>query len=890
MLLVALAVLAILLAPAGANTPIVSGDFNQGEDHRAHAVPGGPYVVYDHSGDGLATVTMDGSRSHSHYFNPINNVRGRIIKYTWVLYYSLKPSSGMSSLSSPLTLCTTVKCKANLSRGEHRVRLTVVDNTNDVASATVRVRVLDGGRTGIRLFFYRDTAKVDVDDDWKSNDKLKPSLSRTPTKLALWTDKKFPNNVLQHDLSVRAVFELDIDQAGRYSLRVDCGSAECYVALGHSQFMTWFSGVRRRARNLTVATYPVHIIWRRKANAGEARFVLQWIPPWVDPQTRKKGHVTIPSTEFGHRPGDMPPVVHFVTPATPQVDTTLKLYGSGFVPDTKVFLGTTECRGVKIIGQFLLTCEVAGSAGYRRVTVYNGAYVSNDNVVINVQGSSNGVGYTQPIRFKSDIIQKGSKKWKMSSATSVVLGPDNRFYFGTQWGSVVSATIENNKLRNACASKQIDNRSILGLAFNPRDGAELKLYATVCTLFWAAKKRLPRKTGWRNGEVWTFVPSSESSDCVKPRSKIVSGLPVSNYDHGVNKIAFDDYGNMYVSVGSNTNGGVPSKEFGGLMDTVLSGAILTFPIAKSGFNGHIKYDRDDDMSKAKVIAGDVSTFAVGTRNCFGLAYHSSGQLYATDNGGNQAFGPRSTGCSSDTRPRNEDDKVLLLKKGAWYGAANRARGFYGKDPRQCVHKRPGIDKTGYELPLATTEPATTGILEYTANTFGARLRGNLLLSQLATSESAGRLYRARIDPATGSIKSIYTLGRFTGLAMAIGPWGDLIMPRVYKQQVAILQAVEDNPKVVAVTSLNPNRGPKRGGHKVFVAGWNFGSKKSKIKVDFVGVGECTNVRFVASNGRSFWCTVPKLKEKGPKKVPVVVSVDGVGTSMSAGFEYWYMAI
>lgn len=890
MLLVALAVLAILLSPSSANTPIVSDDFNQGEDHRAHAVPGGPYVVYDHSGNGLATVSMDGSRSHSHYFNPVHNVRGRIVKYTWVLYYSLNPSTGMSSLSSSRTLCTSAKCKAELPLGEHRVRLTVVDNTNDVASNTVRVRVLDGGRPGVRLFFYRGTTKVDVDDKWKSSKTLKPDLSRTPTKLALWTSSKFPNHVLKSDLAVRAVFELDIDRAGWYSLRVDCGSAQCYVLLGHSQFISWFSGTRSRGRNLTVATYPIHIIWRRKASTDNARLVLQWVPPWVDPQTRAKGHVAVPSTELGHRPGDMPPVVHFVTPPKPQLDTLIKVYGSGFVPGTRVFLGTTECRGVKIIGQFLLTCEVAGSTGFRRVTAHNGAYVSNHNIIINVQGRMIIDVPSQPIRFSQGIIQKGKKNWKLSSATSVVLGPDNRYYFGTQWGAIVGAIIEGNRLQSACASKQIDNRSILGLAFNPRDGAELKLYATMCTLFWDAKKKLPKKTGWRNGEVWTFVPRGGSDGCLKPSVKIASGIPVSNYDHGVNKIAFDDYGNMYVSVGSNTNGGVPSKEFGNVKDTVLSGAVLSFPIAKAKFNGHIKYDSDDDISKAKVIGGDVSAFVVGTRNCFGLAYHSSGRLYATDNGGNQAFGPRSTGCNSDTRPRNEDDKVLLLKKGAWYGSANRARGLHGKDPRQCVHKRPGIDKTGYELPLATTEPATTGILEYTANTFGARLRGNLLLSQLATSESAGRLYRARIDPATGSIKSMYTLGRFTGLSMAISPWGDLIMPRVYKQQVAILQAIEDNPKLVAVTSLNPNRGPKRGGHQVFVAGWNFGADAKKIRVDFVGVGVCKNVRFVAKNGRSFWCTVPKLMEKGPKKVPVLVTVDGVGMSTSAGFEYWYMAI
>lgn len=89
-----------------------------------------------------------------------------------------------------------------------------------------------------------------------------------------------------------------------------------------------------------------------------------------------------------------------------------------------------------------------------------------------------------------------------------------------------------------------------------------------------------------------------------------------------------------------------------------------FPVSNHGLDGHVNYDREDDMAKEKVIGGDVDTFAIGTRNCFGMAYHSSGRLCVTDNGDNQAFGPRSTVCASDIRPPNEDENVLLLRQGA----------------------------------------------------------------------------------------------------------------------------------------------------------------------------------------------------------------------------------
>jgi glucose/arabinose dehydrogenase len=40
---------------------------------------------------------------------------------------------------------------------------------------------------------------------------------------------------------------------------------------------------------------------------------------------------------------------------------------------------------------------------------------------------------------------------------------------------------------------------------------------------------------------------------------IITGLPVSDHDHGLNAIEFGDEGEIYFSIGSNTNGGVPGQ-------------------------------------------------------------------------------------------------------------------------------------------------------------------------------------------------------------------------------------------------------------------------------------------------------------------------------------------
>lgn len=89
---------------------------------------------------------------------------------------------------------------------------------------------------------------------------------------------------------------------------------------------------------------------------------------------------------------------------------------------------------------------------------------------------------------------------------------------------------------------------------------------------------------------------------------------------------------------------------------------------------------------------------------------------------------------------------------------------------------------------------------------------------------------------------MYTLGQVTGLSMVVSPWCDIVMSRVYKQQVAVLQSVEDDPGVVAVNSVNPSRGPRKGGHTMFVTAWNLVSDSSRIKVEFVSVWVSADVR------------------------------------------------
>jgi hypothetical protein len=124
----------------------------------------------------------------------------------------------------------------------------------------------------------------------------------------------------------------------------------------------------------------------------------------------------------------------------------------------------------------------------------------------------------------------------------------------------------------------------------------------------------------------------------------VTGLPVSDHDHGVNGLEFDDYGNLYIQVGGNTNAGVE----GALSQTRLqkenylsAATLIARDVRNPNFDGFVTYDIDGNM-----ISGfDVEVFAAGLRNPFDLVFHSNGKLYGTDNGPNLKFGERSLNCT-----------------------------------------------------------------------------------------------------------------------------------------------------------------------------------------------------------------------------------------------------
>ncbi|KAI0566807.1 Glucose/Sorbosone dehydrogenase [Gracilaria domingensis] len=486
-----------------------------------------------------------------------------------------------------------------------------------------------------------------------------------------------------------------------------------------------------------------------------------------------------------------------------------------------------------------------------------------------------------PIKFRATYVKApDGSDYNIAQLTTFKLGPDTRYYAGSLNGFVHVLDIDDSQIvRSSCASDNAgEGRSILGLAFHPREHESLRLYISTSTLFWRSKGK---NLEWDNGriEIW----STKESECLSFERNLVTGLPVSANDHAVNNLVFTNDGALLVAIGGSTNAGVHTHgdKIGGIPESPLSGAILRFDLSIVDFDGNIKYSEREDPGTARVVSGTVEVFATGLRNVYGLARHSNGGIYGLDNGPNTGFGPIATGCNTAGRQEGFKDKLLHITEGSYYGHPNwnRAR----DDPRQCKFVRGDEDDVeGYSKPVATVESSTNGIVEYTANSFNSRLRGQLVLSKLSWGQG-GSLKLARLDGLSALAEQPYELHNDSGLSVEVGLRGELFMPKVKQSRILAMVPIEPEEDGVRIITITPRRGVTSGGNFVTINGVGL---DESVRIYFGGI-ECTDYRDYASDGRSVGCRVPNF-QGGSKTVSVVGMKGLLRTRPSGHGEYEYM--
>jgi IPT/TIG domain/Glucose / Sorbosone dehydrogenase len=543
--------------------------------------------------------------------------------------------------------------------------------------------------------------------------------------------------------------------------------------------------------------------------------------------------------------------------------TPVTVKGFGMYNSPRVYFGDSEAKIISSTSNTEVTVEAPPGTGAVKVSVSNGFGDGTSKATFTYYESN-----VSQVKFKDDVVRNtDGSEFSIPEITSIALGPDGLYYACSLDGYIYVLEINSDmQVVHSCKSSNVgQNRAALGIAFHPSD-TELppKAFVSTSTLYWKNKK-----TGdnWDNGKIEIWQKGAGDNDCMGYLYDVVSGLPVSNHDHGVNAMGFLLNGDLLVAVGGSTNAGVHTDDdgIGGIPESPLSSAILRFSLSKGDkFNGKIEYDQVDDAGSAHVVSGDVDVYSSGIRNCFGLTTHSGGAVYAMSNGANGGLGLASADCSRSGGSVSAQDGLLNVKENHYYGHPNRNRGRY--DERQCSYQDKTASK-GFTQAMQIFSSSTNGIIEYTANTFEFQLRGNLFLSKLAW-DGPGKVHRVILSEGGESVAQSSEFWPDGGLSMVMSPYGDIIMPKVKQDKILVLRPEYTPNTKVHVRAVSPRRGPHGGGYSVMVTGSGF---VPDMSLKFGNLA-CTNFSRFSEDGSSVWCKVPAGTVGAT--VPVVAIVNG----------------
>lgn len=863
----------------------VPSPINAGDDN-AHAVPPvytDPFI--DSDKNGLQIVNMDGSNSHTHFIDTDTNEFGTLVEYKWT-----NKDTGDVICEGP----EDIICQYEFALGSTMIELCVTDSAGFTNCAETTVSVVESVAPGVYCYYYDFDGATGTSVPLEMGLESAAGASPKPLFGASGTDISFPNinsfpdfGFKTNTWAQRCVFFFDAPETETYKFTVNhIGGVALFVGEEPVINVPASSAATTSEGSIEIpeGLQQMDLIYYK--NSAAAQMELSY---------------NATAVTFKYDKANVLPIISTISPtqSNPQ-GTLVKVTGLNIDDTTDVLFGAAAGTGPN----FKVPTEVALSAP---AVPADTDTLEVDVVLSNLAGTSNAVKFTysggdpDPVKFtQTSFKTTGGGNFQPDQVAAIAIGPDFKYYMATAKGKVIVATVdhENNyAVTDSCESATLSDpawtnykngnpasRVILGIAFNPVDTG-VKAYIATSSLFWGPNYQdyLNDDYAWANGNIETIVPGG---GCVVRDEIVISGLPVSNHDHSVNALVFDNNGQLHFQVGGFTNQGIPGFKLGGLDNNAkwgnldespLSAASVVANVLSSSFDGKMTYS-STKPEDAAISSGDVKTYATGLRNSYGLTLHSNGKFYATDNGPNGGFGDRSTDCNAQANSKGHGDKIIQLNEGKYYGSASRPRNEcqFVDDNGNTVNG--AAPPANYELPLAKVQASTNGIMEYTANTFSGQLRGDLFAGKYAASGS-GLVWRVVLN-GDGSLndgpdKFFNFAG---GLSIVQGLRGEIITPQVKKKNVNVLSPDFPTPTSVNVIAVTPFRGAKGGGKKVLITGHNFGSSPTAS----FGGNACTAISDVTAT--SFTCTTPA----GTGLVDVAVTAGGV--TATAPDSFWYMNI
>ncbi len=836
-------------------------------DHRSHSKPGTHYEAVDILGQGEVKVSLSGVRSHTHYFDegpPV--VVGKLVSYLWF------------DNATHEILGSTVETNVSFPVGSHTIGLTVADNTRDTHTAYTTVVIKTSEFNGTYTYFYKpQNLGLDITKG------ARPDLAVHRSGVDFKSAADFPEHLRDKTFTARVVFLSEL--------------ADGPVRLDHEGPVKFIVNDAQISGDRT--STGTEFKYSGKAGKHSCQIIYTNTGPG---RARLVATSGLPSLLYDY--AKVLPVVTSIDPDSSTFDGLGRavIRGSGLNTQVKVYFGDVKAKVEPTDDDTQLTVIVPSWKQFQK----KGELLKVVDVVVeNKNGKSNTVPFQYndehgevPVKFREVRVDFGSfpKNIWMDRLTGIKYGPDHHFYATSLKSRVIRFQL-NDQMKlvgEPCESDSLgEHRQLMGLAFNYAN-TRTRLYVSSSILYWKNRNYLTGKDAWTNGKIHVLERTPGCSCiCELKISPIITGLPVSNYDHGVNGLVFDDNGALRIQVGGFTNAGqIQDSKLGGVDENPLSASSLIARVEDANFNGRIRY-RPLTPSYARQVSGDVEVYMAGLRNSFGVNVHSNGLVYATDNGPSRGFGAKSVNCkdSVDFLPADERhnvDKLVLLRRKMYAGHPNRNRGR--TNPNECRFYRTIAKpdpKAKYAPPLALLPSSTDGIVEYVANSFRGALKGELILSMFS-SEKPGSTMRVKLTKngteVEGGKPQTLIEGR-SGLALELTPGGGLIFVQVHKKEIIAFLPVHPPVGIKPVfTSVMPNRGPTAGGNWVKVSGMNFGSSPSAL----FGTNKCSNVKDAGKT--SFMCLVPP----GTRGQTVSIRVKSVNNGSpresreSEGVDYKYI--
>nr|MCU0527803.1 carbohydrate-binding protein [Elainella sp. Prado103] len=493
------------------------------EDHFLHVVINAPKGVIDYDGDGDEIVPLRGDESHTHEFGAF------LTGWTWT--------------NGSTVLGTGANINATLETGRQQVTLTIQDNKSQTLSDSEFINVYPLNAVGGVLGRYYPTSV--------SPSTLLDNLPTSPGFIELLPGLAVEEN--NNTLGTSSITG-NVVAVLTGNFKVTTGGTYNFEVTGGQDSRLYING-NLVTGAVTLAAGTTYSLETRVARPASATAPIQVLASVNGGATT----VFTPDTLTNNQTNLQPFINDMPNQGSQFGGELITIEGVGFFEgeaanQVSVQWGNTTISGAALdIKQGTIKFLAPPGSGTVAVTVTtpNG---TSQPASYSYSPSSVPIDFTDP-RVVANV----------GAPTQAAWGPDGRLYVASITGSITALTFDDNynvtNTQTIAGVSGLSNSNILGIAFNPYDAVP-KIYVAHSQLF-------PGVNSTYNGQI--SMISGPSFSTVTP---VVTGLPVSNHDHGINGMVFDNNGNLLVAVGGNTNAGIPTDKMGWLPESPLSGAIL----------------------------------------------------------------------------------------------------------------------------------------------------------------------------------------------------------------------------------------------------------------------------------------------------------------------------